>query len=277
MRLTPGQVDDFFGRGWVVLPALFAPDELAAARAAFDRLHATAQRLRTTQDHAGARFVLTDRGSDMPATEASRGGVVVQRVVWAGGAEPALLDIGADPRLVGPALQLLGSERCEQLLCQAHFKMPGDGVSFDWHQDVQHRDKGPGTWRDLNGRGSYVQTLLAIDEMRADNGPLQFVPRAAVRLDDRGRLRDAHYDYGMPMAGGDDAGADDAVDVGRAETITGPAGSVIFFGPYAVHGSTPNTSATPRRVLINGYAYPGANGRVYPGEGSGRVLPKAAS
>ena len=277
MHLTPGQVDDFFGRGWVVLTALFAPDELAAARAAFERLHATAQRLRTTQDHAGARFVLTDRGSGMPATEASRGGVVVQRVVWAGGAEPALLDIGADPRLVGPALQLLGSERCEQLLCQAHFKMPGDGVSFDWHQDVQHRDKGPGTWRDLNGRGSYVQTLLAIDEMRTDNGPLQFVPREAVRLDARGRLRDAHYDYGTPMTGGDEAGGDEAVDAGRAETITGPAGSVIFFGPYAVHGSTPNTSAAPRRVLINGYAYPGANGRVYPGEGSGRVLPRPAA
>jgi hypothetical protein len=30
-------------------------------------------------------------------------------------------------------------------------------------------------------------------------------------------------------------------------------------------------------VLINGYAYPGANGRVYPGEGSGRVLPRSAA
>ena len=73
--------------------------------------------------------------------------------------------------------------------------------------------------------------------------------------------------------GGDDA----AVDARRAETVTGPAGSVIFFGPYAVHGSTPNRSATPRRVLINGYAYPGANGRVYPGEGSGRTLPRSAA
>jgi ectoine hydroxylase-related dioxygenase (phytanoyl-CoA dioxygenase family) len=271
MRLTPAQVDDFFGRGWLVVPALFGSDELAAARAAFERLHAVAQRLRTTQDHAGARFVLSDRG-DPPTGDRSQGGVVVQRVVWAGGAEPPLLGIGADPRLVGPALQLLGSERCEHLLCQAHFKMPGDGVSFDWHQDVQHRDKGPGTWRDLNGRGSYVQTLLAVDEMRADNGPLQFVPREAVRLDARGRLRDAHYDYGTPMAG-----ADGAVDARRAETIIGPAGSVIFFGPYAVHGSTPNTSSVPRRVLINGYAYPGANGRVYPGEGSGRVLPSVAA
>jgi ectoine hydroxylase-related dioxygenase (phytanoyl-CoA dioxygenase family) len=108
--------------------------------------------------------------------------------------------------------------------------------------------------------------------MRADNGPLQFVPREAVRLDDRGRLRDAHYDYGTPMAG-----VDETIDADRAETITGPAGSVIFFGPYAVHGSTPNASSVPRRVLINGYAYPGANGRVYPGEGSGRVLPRPAA
>jgi ectoine hydroxylase-related dioxygenase (phytanoyl-CoA dioxygenase family) len=236
-RLSAGQVDEFFGRGWVLLPGLFRIPELAPVRAAFERLHATAQRLRSTQDHDGARFVLADRGDE----------VVVQRVVWAGGAETALLSLSADPRLVGPALQLLGSDHCEQLLCQAHFKMPGDGVSFDWHQDIQHRDKGPGTWRDLNGRGSYVQTLLAVDDMCADNGPLQFMPQGA-----------------------------SAGDV-RAETLTGEAGSVILFGPYAVHGSTANNAASPRRVLINGYAFPGANGRVYPGAGAGRRLPLAGA
>jgi ectoine hydroxylase-related dioxygenase (phytanoyl-CoA dioxygenase family) len=65
-------------------------------------------------------------------------------------------------------------------------------------------------------------------------------------------------------------------DESQAMTVTGAAGSVLFFGPYAIHGSTPNESAVPRRVLINGYAYPGANGRVYPGEGSGRTLRRAA-
>ena len=260
-RLSAGQVDEFFGRGWVLLPGLFRAPELAPVRVAFERLHAAAQRLRSTQDHDGARFVLADRGDE----------IVVQRVVWAGGAEPTLLSLSADPRLVGPALQLLGSDHCEQLLCQAHFKMPGDGVSFDWHQDIQHRDKGPGTWRDLNGRGSYVQTLLAVDDMRADNGPLQFVPQDAVRTDAQGRLRDTPFDYGTPMG----AGGGDIIDVSRAETIIGEAGSVILFGPYAVHGSTANHSALPRRVLINGYAYPGANGRVYPGAGSGRRLPSA--
>lgn len=230
------------------------------ARAAFERLHARAQRLRSTQLSEGAYFVLSDPG---------QGEVIIQRVVWAGGCEPDLLGLSAEPRLLQPVLQLLGSASCEQLLCQAHFKLPGDGVSFDWHQDIQHRDKGPGTWRDVNDRGSYVQTITLLDDMTEDNGPLQFIPRSAVRGDAAGRIFGSHYDYGAPMQAGSVA---PDIDVSAAVTITGVCGSVLFFGPYAVHGSTANTSDQPRRVLINGYAYPGANGRVYPGEGAGRVL-----
>ncbi|MFZ9994917.1 MAG: phytanoyl-CoA dioxygenase family protein [Steroidobacteraceae bacterium] len=262
--LTSSQISEFIEKGWIILPNVFSLDEMAQARAAFERLSATARRLRMTQNHAGSYFVLGGSQDD---------DVVIQRVVWAGGCEPTLLDLSADRRLLEPSLQLLGSEQCEQLLCQAHFKMPGDGVSFDWHQDIQHRDKGPGTWRDLNGRGSYVQTLTLIDDMTDHNGPLQFIPRHAVRGDAEGRIFGAHYDYAVPMQAG--AHAPD-IDVSAAVTVTGQSGSVLFFGPYAVHGSTANTSSQPRRVLINGYAYPGANGRVYPGEGSGRILSRSS-
>ena len=258
MILSAANTREFFEQGWTVIPGLFSIDEMRAARRAFERLYSTAQRLRTTQDHDGAYFVL-----DAPPT----GEVIVKRVVWAGGAEPDLLSLSADPRVVEPALHLLDSDHCEQLLCQAHFKMPGDGVSFDWHQDVQHRDKGPGTWRDLNGRGSYVQTIVLIDDMSEHNGPLKFIPRSAVKGE--GRLSDASYDYSTPMTSGT---ATTLFDESKAVTITGAAGSVLFFGPYAIHGSTSNDSSVPRRVLINGYAYPGANGRVYPGRGSCRTL-----
>jgi len=260
VQLEQATVDHFFDRGWIVLPGLFGRAEIQRVRSAFDRLYALAQRLRTTQSHAGAYFVLDESSSDA---------VIVKRVVWAGGAEPDLLTLSSDPRLVSPALQLLASERCEQLLCQAHFKMPGDGVSFDWHQDIQHRDKGPGTWRDLNGRGSYVQTLLLVDDMNEDNGPLQFIPPQGVRGGATGRISTSAYDYGTPMANAPPA----ELDVSQSVTVTGRAGDVLFFGPYAVHGSIANHSDRPRRVLINGYAYPGANGRVYPGEGSCRTLP----
>lgn len=215
-------------------------------RAALERLYDVAQGLEATGDHAGAFFVV-DAKAPPP--------VVVHRVVWAGGMEPSLLRLSEDARLVEPALELLGTSSCEQLLNQAHYKMPNDGVAFDWHQDIQHRDKGAGTWRDVNGRGSFVQTILLVDPMDLENGPLQFVPADAARFEVSGRL--------VPGS----------VDASRAVPVTGRPGDVLVFGPWAVHGSTPNRSTQPRRVLINGYAAPGANGRKYPGLGACRVLP----
>jgi ectoine hydroxylase-related dioxygenase (phytanoyl-CoA dioxygenase family) len=250
MPLSEPEKQAFRDDGVVVLRGLFRDDEVRAARAAFERLYATAQTLRATGDHDGAFFVL----SAPPLGE-----VVVQRVVWAGGIEPGLLRLSEDARLVAPALELLGTDRCEQLLCQAHFKMPNDGVAFDWHQDIQHRDKGADTWRDVTGRGSYVQTILLVDDMTPANGPLEFVPKAAAALDERGRVASR---AGRPQ-----------IDAARAIPMTGRAGDVLLFGPYAIHGSTPNLSSSPRRVLINGYAAPGANARFYPGRGACRVLP----
>jgi hypothetical protein len=252
MSLTPDEMKTFHEGGFFVKRGLFRADEVGTVRAALERLYATAQTLTATGDHDGAFFALS-----VPPN----GKVVVQRVVWAGGAEPSLLRISEDPRLLEPALALLGTPRCEQLLCQAHYKMPNDGVSFDWHQDIQHRDKGNDTWRDVNGLGSYVQTILLVDDMTEENGPLEFVPKHAISVDAAGRLLN------------DDRGP--RVDASRSIPVTGRAGDVLFFGPYAVHGSTPNQSTKPRRVLINGYAAPGANKRYYPGRGACRTLPSA--
>ncbi len=235
MTLSDVDVRAFDEGGFFVLRGLFSADEVRAAREALERLYQTAQTLRATGDHAGAFFVVSPPPEGGPVVVP----VVVQRVVWAGGAEPVLLRLSEDARLVEPALQLLRTSTCEQLLCQAHYKMPNDGVAFDWHKDIQHRDKGGDTWRDVNGRGSFVQTILLVDDMTEENGPLEFLP--------------------APHA--------------PAITVTGRAGDVLFFGPWAVHGSRPNTSPLSRRVLINGYAAPGANGRHYPGAGACRTLP----
>jgi hypothetical protein len=239
----------FQNGGFFVRRGVFRPDEIAPVRAALERLYAVAQTLSTTGDHDGAFFALG-------APAAAGRPMVVQRVVWAGGAEPSLLRLSEDSRLVAPALEILGTGSCEQLLCQAHYKMPNDGVSFDWHQDIQHRDKGNGTWRDVTGRGSYVQTILLVDDMTEENGPLEFLPLDAATVGEDRRIVP-----GSP------------VDTSRSVSVTGRAGDVLFFGPYAIHGSTPNQSSVPRRVLINGYAAPGANKRYYPGRGACRTLP----
>ena len=224
-------------------------------RKCFDRLEWLANDLRETGDKQGSHFVLGEKNGER----------IVKRVVWAGGSQPYLLQIGEDRRLTESCSQLLGSKEIQQLLSQAHFKRPGDGVVFGWHQDIQHRDKLDGQWKDVNGQGSFVQTLIVIDEMTPESGPLQFA-RGSTKW---GRVDFGHHDYDDPAYKPEKPPQfcdDDVI------TISAKPGDTLFFGPYTAHASFENTSNSYRRVFINGYAYPGANDRQYPGEGSGRII-----
>jgi ectoine hydroxylase-related dioxygenase (phytanoyl-CoA dioxygenase family) len=238
----PEEIEAFHSRGFFVRPGVFTRAEIGAMRRAFDRLERAARRLGEPAIHRGSYFVVH--------------GTRIDRIVWCGAAEHVLLEVGADPRLLAIAAGLLGSAEMSQLVNQAHFKLPGDGVAFPWHQDSTHRRYGTAEWQDLNGRGSYVQTVIALDEVTEENGPLEFIPGSC----GRGHLG---------LVGGE---LPSGLDGGTAVAATMAAGSVLVFGPYAIHRSLPNGSRVPRRVFINGYAYPGANGRVYPGEGAGRML-----
>jgi ectoine hydroxylase-related dioxygenase (phytanoyl-CoA dioxygenase family) len=223
---------------------------VAEMGAAFERLERTARTLREPAMVRGSQFVV-ERIEDGTAR------VRIHRIVWCGAAEPVLSEFGRDPRLVDIAAQLLGSHTMSQLINQAHFKMPGDGVAFPWHQDSTHRRYGRNEWRDLNGRGSYVQTATALDEVTADSGPIEFIP-------DTPRL--GHLDLSA------DGLLPPSVDPSQAVAPLPRPGDVIVFGPFTIHRSLPNRSSHPRRTFINGFAFPGANSRVYPGKGAGRTV-----
>jgi hypothetical protein len=253
--LSADEVRDYFEVGWIVRPGLFHADEVVRMRTCFDELEQIATELNETGLYGGSYFVLGERNA-VP---------VIERIVWAGGCQRYLLEIGNDPRLTAPCAQLLGNDAMDHLLNQAHFKRPGDGVVFGWHQDIEHRDKGNGTWLDINGRGSFVQTVIALDEMTPDSGPLMFIPGSSQwrRVDVDGHDRDDSYRTTARLA---------QFHEQNTLAITAKPGDTLFFGPYTVHGSFENTSDRSRRVLINGYASPGANGRDYPGDGAGRRL-----
>jgi len=250
MRLSEQEVEAFFEDGFIVRPEFFDQEAVARMRAAFERLRQMAAGLRETCEHRGSLFVLA------PPADAS-GSPRIDRIVWCGAAEPTLSELGQDPRLLRPVAQLLGSQHMTQLINQAHFKLPGDGLEFPWHQDSIHRRCGESCWTDVNGRGSYVQTVVAVDAMTLDNGPLQFIPGS-------GRLGHLGLPEGeLPL---------DRLDPRTAVSVTLPPGGMAFFGPYVFHRSLPNESTVARRVFINGFASPGANRRVYPGCGEGRPV-----
>ena len=267
VELTNKQKDSFFQTGFFILPFVFNSDEISDMKNSFQALQKTAfslanlhlERLKKQKEtyimHQGSQFVL---GQIQRGTHS--GQPAIRRVSWCGAAEPTLLRYGKDPRLLSVASQLLGSKKMSQLINQAHFKLPGDEVFFEWHQDSTHRGYGGKHWQDINGQGSYVQTLIALDEITSTNGPVCFIPNS-VKL---GHL-DLPENLNNCLATGK-IRLEDAIPIEMQE------GSLAVFHPYVIHGSEPNHSKETRQAFINGYAYPGANARKYPGEGAGRIV-----
>jgi len=237
-------IQEFYHNGFIHIKNLFSLEEVEKIKNELEHLYNKAGHLKETETINNTQYVVANNA--------------IQRVVWCAGERPQLLKYAHDPRITKIVAQILKSSMADQLICQAHYKMPQDEVAFDWHQDSQHRCFGTDLWKNLNHMGSYVQTLMAVDEMDLDNGPMQMVPLTGMM----GNLAlDKLKDHGTSF--------EKLYDVKNTQTVTMTPGSILFFGPYSVHGSAPNNSDRPRRVFINGYAYPNCNDRLYPGCGKG--------
>lgn len=246
MTLSTKQIIEFYEVGYFVLEGLFSQPEIAEMKQAMERLQNLAQDFDGEAMKNGSKFVVQHG--------------LLERVVWAGAAEQVLLKYGRDTRLTSVAAQILGSNYANHLINQAHFKLPGGGF-YRWHQDSTHRGYGTENWTDVNGRGSYVQSVTAVDEATMENGPLMLIPATKY---ERGHL-DLPYDKTNQTIS-DKFNPKDAVPL-----LMKP-GDAALFGPYTIHGSFVNNSASSRRIFINGYAYPGANRKTYPGDGAGELI-----
>ncbi|MFK7822568.1 MAG: phytanoyl-CoA dioxygenase family protein [Oligoflexales bacterium] len=242
-NLLNNYVKDFYELGYCLIPNLFDQYEVMQISNHFDRLQKIASSLHATQYVRGTQFVI-ERES-------------IQRVVWSCSIEPELQKLGTDSRISTIVAAILGSSKFDHLICQNHFKLPGDDVEFAWHQDTEHRRFGTELWKDVNGKGSYVQTVTAIDAMHLSNSPIMVIPKSS------------HLGHLALNVGNN---RKKYVDETKLVPIVMEPGSVLFFGPYLIHGSLKNTSSQARRVFINGFSYPGANTRKYPGNGSGYSL-----
>ena len=131
-------------------------------------------------------------------------------------------------KLRGAVSELLG-EPAVLYKDKINFKMPG-GDGFKPHQDQQ---AGWSTYADF-----FITALVSIDEATVENGCLELVAGQH-----RQGLIGTEW---VPLS------QDDWKSMGIKPYPTKP-GDVVFFDSFAPHGSGPNLTGTPRRVLYVTY------------------------
>jgi ectoine hydroxylase-related dioxygenase (phytanoyl-CoA dioxygenase family) len=139
----------------------------------------------------------------------------------------AILDPISD--LIGPAIRFQGNK--------LNMKSADFGSPVEWHQDFAFY---PHTNDDLLAVG------VAFDDCTLENGCLMVIPGSH-----RGPIFDHHQDG--RFAGAMDPHRD-GVDLSRAVPVLVPAGGISIHHTRLLHGSAPNRSSQPRRLLLYQYA-----------------------
>lgn len=219
-RLTGDQVEAFDRDGFVVLEAVFSPDELEPLVADLDDLGAKADDfLRQFDDD---RVSIAESGAIVFGIHPS----MLYESARAFVRHPLFADLCLD--LVGPDSRLYW----DQLV----YKSPEKPRRFPWHQD--------------NGYGfvepqQYLTCWVALNDATVDNGCPWIVPG----MHEHGTLA---HDYVEPL------GFECLSEHPDARPVPVPAGSVIVFSSLTPHLTGPNITDAVRKAYIIQYAPNGA-------------------
>lgn len=184
------------------------------------------------------QFLYID-GSRIVCKRHSDQSISIARINGCGGIQPSLLETIRSEKMVRTFFELLGTDDLEHLIAQIHPKLPGDGIAYPKHRDIQFRKSFDPDWQDILGNGSYAICIIPIDRMSPENGGLWI---------DRNN-------YPEPQGLEEDL-----------LWLYAEAGDLLFMHPHLFHGSGPNLAPeASRKTLLTGFCAYGANHKPYPG------------
>ncbi|WP_375460341.1 phytanoyl-CoA dioxygenase family protein [uncultured Enterovirga sp.] len=218
MALTQQQIDDFNREGWLFLPEVFSPEEVALMKREAEAIYAE-QRPEVWREKNGA-----------------------PRIAFAAHTyNEAFRLLGSHPRLIEPVEQLFGEQLyMHQFKINAKSAFTGD--VWQWHQDY-------GTWKRDDGmpepRAMNISVFL--DEVMPINGPLLLVPQSQ----NAGDLEAGHdlETTSYPLWTLDNDTVSKLVEKGGIAAPTGKPGGVLLFHGNLVHGSAGNITPYPRKIV----------------------------
>ncbi|MDB5050942.1 MAG: hypothetical protein JWO30_4013 [Fibrobacteres bacterium] len=233
MARADGWIAEYWERGFVRIPGVFPENEIRELSGCFDEVLTLGRGLTETTKNGLAEYRV------VPID----GKPTLKFAKWASSMHEGLNRFRTSPRLLSLIMQVLGPD-LRQITNQMHYKNPGDGVSFQMHQDCTFR-KPDSAYRDLYG--GFLQAALAVDPSTVENGCLQLVP---------GSHREAKALLSGGYEGWEANGGNQQVleRFPPAENALMDPGDVLVWNPFTIHGSRPNRSAHSRRVYINGFA-----------------------
>jgi ectoine hydroxylase len=148
VRLSQEQLERYGADGFLVLPGLFSSAEVEVLRAELPRLFA----------------------EDTPANIREKASGEVRTAMGLHTRSEAYARLCRDPRFVGPARQILGTDRLYVQQVKVNAKVAFSGETWQWHYDFathHHEDGVPGPLA--------LNLHLFLDDVTEHNGPLIFV------------------------------------------------------------------------------------------------------
>lgn len=219
--LDAAQIERFERDGFLVLPALLTPAEVAALRTEVSHI----------MNMQREEVLRADSGEVRAALAVHRYSEPFRRLLHT-------------PRLVNPTEQILGGEvYCHQYKIVS--KQPMGALDFPWHQDFAN-------WHDLDGMPECraLNISVFLDEVTEWNGPVTFIPGShrRGRVDSSSKLLPGLSKV-TSLAEMDMAVIADMVKEGGLVSPKGPAGTAVLFHGLTAHASTPNISPWTRHII----------------------------
>jgi len=220
MQLTASQIDRFRKDGFLVLPNLFSAEEIAVLRAALPVVYA----------------------EDTPANIREKRSGKVRTSMGLHLRHDAFARLVRHPRLIEPAIQILGDDRLYVQQVKVNTKPAFDGEIWQWHYDFATHHNGDGVPAPLA-----LNLHVFLDDVTEFNGPLWFI-KGSHRDDPVAAVFDAETtSYAFWVVDNDSVTR--LVEKGGIASATGPAGTALIFVDGIVHCSPSNMSPWNRQIF----------------------------
>jgi hypothetical protein len=224
--LTQAQRESYFAKGYIAAEGLIPREWLLRLIDLSDHFLDESRRHATSNEAFDLGPAHT---AEKPHVRRLRALVDRHPAFWRFASESVLADIAAD--LVGPDVKFHSSK--------LNYKWPGTGEIVKWHQDIP-------AWPHTNH--SLVTLGVYLDDVPAERGPLTCLPRTHqgpifVHRDDAGIWTGSVRDADLAQQ-----------DMGSAEDLTGPAGTVIGLHCRVLHASRANFTDRVRPCALFVYS-----------------------